>query len=245
MTSSRMRSIFNWVRRGVREDNAYLLPLRFFIGIGWFRAGLEKLQDPNWPDGVALSTFLHQKLEGGAIVFPSYREVVESVFLPNVQLLALIVIGGQLLAGIAIMSGTFTNAALLGGLFMNINFILAGQVNPSAFYVIIQSVLFVSNVGAVLGVDEFLSRRIRYTLLVAHPHWERDYLPIEKRSLLLLSLLSGLFAIVAAVHVEDWGPKSVEDPAMILLVLSTLGGLSTLIVYFRFGDRTVAGPTPF
>lgn len=245
MASSRIRSVVSWVRRSVREDNAYLLPLRFFIGIGWFRAGLEKLQDPKWPDGVALTQFLHTKLDGGLIVFPAYRELIENVFLPNVQLLAVIVIAGQLLAGMGIMTGTFTNLALLGGLLMNVNFILAGQVNPSAFYVIIQSVLFISNVGAVLGVDEFLSRRIHYTLLVAHPHWERDYLPIEKRSLLILSLVSGLVAIVASVHVQDWGPKSVEDPAMILLVLSTLGGLSTLIVYFRFGDRSSAGPTPF
>ncbi|MEK7863394.1 MAG: hypothetical protein AAB295_09045 [Chloroflexota bacterium] len=231
--------MLSFARREVRKDNAYLVPLRFFIGIGWIRASLEKILDVNWNDGAALAQFLHTKLDGGQVVFPTYRMLIEEVFLPNVGLLSLVVITGQLLAGIAILFGAFTNLGLLGAMFMNINFILAGQVNPSAFYVIIQSVLFIANVGAVMGLDEVISRRIRYPWLVAHPHWDEDYVPMEKRSFLVLAIVSLLVALVASVHVRDWGPNSIEDPAMILLVLSSLGGLSTLMVYFRFREPTL------
>jgi len=236
MTSSRLYSMVSFLRREVRKDDAYLVPLRFFIGMGWIRASLEKLLDPNWNDGVALAQFLQGKLDGGHMVFPTYRILVEQVFLPHVGVLSLIIITGQLLAGIAILFGAFTNLGLLGALFMNINFILAGQVNPSAFYVIIESVLFIANVGAVMGLDEVISRRIRYPWLVARPHWDQDYVPMEKRSFLVLAVVSLIVALVASVHVRDWGPTSIDDPAMILLVLSSLGGLSTLIVYFRFRE---------
>jgi thiosulfate dehydrogenase [quinone] large subunit len=248
MASSRVRAAIALVRRSVRNENAYLVPLRLFIGIGWFRAGLEKVLDPKWNDGAALAAFLHKKVDAGDVVFPTYQLLIEQVFLPNVGLLSVILIVGQLLAGTAILLGAFTNLGLLGGLFMNINFILAGQVNPSAFYVVIESVLFIANVGAVMGFDEVIANRVRYPWLVAHPHWDEDYVAMEKRSFLILALLSGLVALVASVHVRDWGPTSVDDPAMILLVLSSLGGLSTLIVYFRFRDRpslaSMSGPTP-
>ena len=235
MASSRVR-LLRLLRREVRKDNAYLVPLRLFIGIGWIRASLEKILDPAWNDGAALAQFLREKVDGGHVVFPTYELLIEQVFLPNVGFLSLIVIAGQLLTGTAIVLGAFTNLGLLGGLFMNVNFILAGQVNPSAFYVIIESVLFIANAGAVMGLDEVISKRIRYPWLVAHPHWDQDFVPMEKRSFLVLSVVSLLVALVAGVHVHDWGPASIEDPAMILLVLSSLGGLSTLIVYFRFRD---------
>jgi thiosulfate dehydrogenase [quinone] large subunit len=244
MASIVVRPIIAFVRREVRKDNAYLVPLRFFIGIGWFRAGLEKILDPGWNDGAALATFLHTKIDSGHVVFPVYQELIEQLFLPNVAVLSLVVIFGQLLVGTAVMIGAFTNAGLLGGLFMNLNFILAGQVNPSAFYVIIESVLFIANAGAVMGFDEVISQRVRAPWLVARAHWDRDYIPMEKRSFLLLAFVSLLAGLVASMHVRDWGPSSIDDPAMILLVLSTLGGLSTLIVYFRFADPLTAPSAP-
>ena len=243
MASSAVGTVVAFVRREVRKENAYLVPLRLFIGIGWIRASLEKVLDPHWNDGAALAQFLHAKVDGGQVVFPAYQAIIEQVFLSNVGLLSLVIIAGQLLAGTAIMLGAFTNLGLLGALFMNINFILAGQVNPSAFYVIIESVLFIANVGAVMGLDELISKRIRYPWLVAHPHWDLDYVPLEKRSFLVLAVISLLVALVASVHVRDWGPTSVDDPAMILLVLSSLGGLSTLITYFRFSDRSTVRST--
>ncbi len=218
----------------LRKEGAYLLPLRLFIAVGWTRAALEKVTDPRWLDGKALTGFLDTQLAGGHVVFPLYRDLIANVFLPNTFLLGWLVILGQFLVGAAVLTGAFTNLGLLGGLFMNLNFILAGRVNPSAFYVVIQTVLFIANTGSILGADALISKRIPYTLIVAHPEFERRYLAIEKSSFLALTVLSAAIGLAAIPFIRDWSPSSVDDPAMILLVLSTMGGLSALITYFRF-----------
>ncbi len=52
-------------RRELSKDGAYLLPLRLFIGMGWLRASAEKIPDPGWYDGTALTAFLKDELAGG------------------------------------------------------------------------------------------------------------------------------------------------------------------------------------
>ncbi len=98
------------------------------------------------------------------MVFPFYHALVTDVFLPNAALLGWGVMLGELLAGVAILVGMFSNAALLGGLFMNLNFVLAGVPNPSAFYIIIQLTLFTGGVGAIVGMDAFLGRHLKTPL---------------------------------------------------------------------------------
>src|SRR4028119_729300 len=44
-------------RQELSKDGAYLLPLRLFIGMGWLRAGSEKIPDPGWEDGTELTAF--------------------------------------------------------------------------------------------------------------------------------------------------------------------------------------------
>lgn len=132
--------IVDYVHKELHEEGAYLLPLRLFMGIGWMRAMIEKLMEPGWYDGSALRAFLEAQLSAGHIQFPLYETLIQTVFLPNVYTLSWIIIIGQGLVGIGIFTGTFTNLALLGGLFMNFNFILIGRVAPSAFYVVIQIV---------------------------------------------------------------------------------------------------------
>src|SRR5690349_20741960 len=98
----------------LRDPGAYLLPLRLFIGIGWLRAFAEKAVDPDWSSGLTLSRFLTAHLEAGSIPFPLYASLVRDVFLPGAAPLAWIVVAGQLLAGLALLAGAMTSAALLG-----------------------------------------------------------------------------------------------------------------------------------
>ena len=152
------KNVFN----ELKTKGSFLLPLRLFIGLGWFRAGISKLTKPGWYNGDALQKFLVEHLDKGDIVFPPYEFLVNNLFLPNVALLSWIIVIGQILCGISILAGAFTNLALMMGLIMNLNFILAGAPNPSAFYVMIQIVLLLSNTGAILGLDKFFSRKIHY-----------------------------------------------------------------------------------
>src|SRR4028119_1730219 len=197
-------------RRELSKDGAYLLPLRFFIGMGWLRASAEKIADPGWYDGTALTAFLEQELAGGHVVFPFYRAMIADVFLPNASALGVIVLIGELLAGVAILIGMFTNAALLGGMFMNLNFILAGTPDPSAFYFLIQVALFVGGVGAIAGVDTLLGRRVKNPLLVAQNRISGRRFRTRERVFL------GLAAVWLGLAVCGLGARSPPGPARLV-----------------------------
>lgn len=215
------------------RENAYLLILRLFMGVGWIRTCVEKLPEAGWWDGTALTTFLQGHMMTGKVVFPFYQDLITNVFLPHAQVLGVITMFGEGLIGLAILTGTFTNFALLNAVFMNLNFIMAGAIDPSAFYLIIETVLFISNTGAILGVDLFLSRKIPFALIVAQPQFELKYLSVEKVSFLGLVFVSGLIALYGTFYVTDWSPTSVKDPAMIIVVLATFGALSSFITFLR------------
>jgi len=215
----RANPLVRFVLEAVRQEKVYLLPLRLFIGVGWLRAGLEKWLEPGWHDGSALAHFLEAQVAGGQVAFPFYAQLVQTVFEPASLTLGLLIMVCQFLVGLAVIAGTFTNLALLGGLFMNLNFILIGEVDPSAFYVVIQVVLLLSNIGATLGLDTFLGSKVRFFLLVAKPA-DRRYSRLEKSvmgSIVALSLVGALSLIPS---IEAFGPASVHDPVTLLFILA-------------------------
>lgn len=217
------------------------MPLRIFVGLGWLRAGTKKLADPDWRDGSALAGFLTEQVTAGAVPFPAYAWLIEHTFLPGAAGLGLVVLLGQLLSGLGITFGALTNAALLGGLFMNVNFLLAGAPNPSAFYVVIQAVLLLANAGAVLGVDARLAATVRSPLLAARPPGDPGRRGDHRRPA-VLAALSLAVAAYALLHVRDWSPGgSVEDAAMVLAILGGLGAAWSGIAALRAGR---VGPRP-
>jgi thiosulfate dehydrogenase [quinone] large subunit len=224
-----------------RQDGTHLVPLRIFIGLGWLRAGVEKVVDPGWSDGASLTAFLRDRLQGGDVAFPPYETVITQLFLPHAASLSLIVLLGQFLAGAAILGGAFTRAALLGGLFMNLNFLLAGAPNPSAFYIVIQATLLVTGAGAVFGLDAVLARRVGVPSMVAQAAASRSW----RTRPLALALVEGFWLGVAAyalANVSDWSPAgSVGDPAVLLAILAALGAAWTALAYLRRGRQAREG----
>ena len=160
------------VGRELRHPAAFLLPMRLFIAIGWLRAFAEKVIAVEWFDGRAVSDFLDDQVAGDAIVFPPYERLIESVLRPGSRWIGWVVMALQLMVGLAILFGVYTNLALLTAIAMNANFMLAGEINHSAFYIVIQTALFVTGAGAILGGDGKRARRpgrAPSILLVAHP----------------------------------------------------------------------------
>lgn len=233
--------VTRFVLREARKQGAYLVPLRVFIGLGWLRAATEKLVEPGWRDGSSLATFLTRQMESSAAAFPFYEGLITGPFLNHLALLGFIVMLGQLLVGVAVITGTFTNAALLSGIFMNANFLLAGVPDPSAFYIVIQVVLFVTGAGTVLGVDAWLSTRLPSGFLAV-----QGALPRTRRRLRLLGALYLALAVLAITtaaaafgYITDFSPAgSVEDPAAVTVVM--LGVLSAywVIACLRLRTRT-------
>jgi len=234
MSTAVLKRANHWLRIQLLSESAYLIPLRLFIGIGWIRAGLEKFMDPGWPRGTTLVEFFNQHLSSGSVVFPFYRQLVHSIFTPNAAGLSWLIMLGQILVGIAILTGAFTNFALLCGMVMNLNFILIGEVTPSAFYMVIQILLLVTNVGYPLGVDALLARKIPSGLFVAQPYAIRKFWRFERSIFLGLALAMPFLALASIPYIRDYSPHSVDDPAMILLVLSVIAGLSAWITAIKF-----------
>lgn len=222
-----------FVRNELQKDNVYLLPLRLFIGIGWIRASLEKIITPEWLNGTELTKFFYQQLSGGEVVFPYYRHLITSLFAPHSLALSWIIMIGQMLVGLAILFGAFTNFALLWGLFMNVNFVLAGMVSPSAFYIVIQTALLVANAGAVFGLDHFLSRRVSFSLMSAQAGRDRKFWRLERACFFLASLLAVVIGAISIPFIHDYSPHSVDDPAMLMLILALITGLSALVTLLQ------------
>jgi len=220
------------LQQAALRSDAYLVPLRWFLGIGWLRSAVEKLIDPAWYSGDALRDFLGN-VTSGAVVFPAFETLLQTVVEPAAPLVSWLVVALQLACGTGILLGRSTNAALLTGIGMNLAFMMAGVPNPSAFYVLIQLVLFNSDAGAIIGFDGRASAPER-SLLVAARAEHRS--PNHKDRWWLGGLVGALLVMssYAFAHGTDFTPGgSVKDPALVLGMVTGLGGLMCLISLMR------------
>jgi thiosulfate dehydrogenase [quinone] large subunit len=227
------------VMKELRHPMAFLFPLRLFIGIGWLRAFAEKIGDPDWFDGRAVGAFLDAQFATDSIAAPLYGQLVESVLRPGSRWVGWVLMALQLLVGVGILFGNYTNLALLIGIAMNVNFVLAGRTNPSAFYIVIQTVLLVTGSGAVLGMDGKRARkegRIPSILLVAHPDM-RSASKRDKAAVIGLAVLATAVSFFGFAHATDFSPSGVGDPALVLGTVMGLGALSLIILRFRLSTQ--------
>ena len=225
---------WNFVLSEIKTNGSFLIPMRIFLGSVWMRAGLEKVLSDKWFSGEELTIYLSQQIASGIIQVPGYMHLIETLFMPQAQLLSWIVVVGQLMTGLGILLGVLTNAALIGGLFMNINFVLAGSINPSAFYIVMQTVLFLANTGAILGFDKAICKRIPYEICVAQRHDIRPEIPIERWSYFALIIISLCIALASAffINFQDFSiAHAHHDQGAVLSMLSLLGGLGALFKY--------------
>lgn len=219
-------------QQDARRSAAYLVPLRWFIGIGWLRASAEKLADPAWHNGEAVRAFVESA--GRPRAFPEFEIFLHTIVEPAAPLVVWVVIALQLYCGAGILLGRSTNAALLTGMGLNLTFMLAGVPNPSAFYVLIQVMLFCAGAGAIMGLDRRTSVPERSLLIAARA----DNLVSGPRDRWWLGGLATLLLVVSAysfAHGRDFSPAgSINDPALVLGTMSALGGLIFFISALRF-----------
>ena len=241
-----LRKMWLGFQREARRPTAYLVPLRWFIGIGWLRAAAEKLVDPTWHNGEAVRAFIDSTARLGA--FPEFETFLNSIVEPAAPLVAWIVVALQLYCGAGILLGRSTNAALLTGIGMNLTFMLAGVPNPSAFYVLIQLILFSAGAGAIMGIDGRPSAPDRSLLMAARADNSASR-PNDRW------WLGGLASVLLAVsaysfaHGRDFSPAgSINDPALVLGTVAGLGGLIFFISALRLPtdfERDVADQLDF
>lgn len=127
-------------RRATRIEGtpAWVVFIRLFIGIGWLRAVTEKLIEPAWRDGTEIIAFV----EGYSVwTLGWYRPIVDNLVVPNFRLVLVILIVAQVFAAVTLLSGRLLAWGVGVGIFMNLNFLVAGSVDPNVFYLLAQGAI--------------------------------------------------------------------------------------------------------
>jgi thiosulfate dehydrogenase [quinone] large subunit len=140
------------------------LLVRLYVGWQWLHAGWEKVTSSVWVGknaGGALAGFLQGALSKTAGEHPDvsgwYAYFLQHVVLAHVGVWSNIVSYGELIVGITLILGILTGISAFFGLFMNLNYLLAGtvRINPILFTLSIGLVL-AWKVAGFLGFDRFL-----------------------------------------------------------------------------------------
>lgn len=155
------------------------LILRLYIGYEWLAAGWEKLfgrsidfvggtfgeKTTPWVfsghDGTAIKGFVSYALTLSSGPHPAvqgwYAAFLKSFVLPNAGLFAYLITFGEVLVGIGLLVGALTGVAAFFGVFMNLNYLLAGTVsiNPVLGFLGL-FVILAWRVAGYYGVDRYL-----------------------------------------------------------------------------------------
>jgi len=142
----------------------FWLLVRIYVGWQWLEAGWVKLGNPVWTGnqtGAALKGFVSGALAKTAGEHPDvqgwYAWFLQHIVLAHPAAWSQIVVWGEILVGVALVIGAFTGIAAFFGLFMNLNYLLAGavSVNPILFTLSIGLIL-AWRVAGFLGADYYL-----------------------------------------------------------------------------------------
>jgi len=158
---------------------SWVVLTQLFIGLGWLRAVAEKVINPQWWSGAVLNDFVsdHQEATLGW-----YQPFIDSVVIPAAPPIALTVVLGQLVAALSLMTGRRLTLGLSVGMFLNLNFLAAGAVTPSAFYLLAQGAIAlwlseqkptaasIKGLGVVAALATFLAAASLPFISTIHPH---------------------------------------------------------------------------
>jgi len=189
---------------------AWVVFIRLFIGLGWLRALAEKVIEPSWWDGTEITAFV----DGYSLwTLGWYRPIVDNLVAPNTEIFAVVLVVAQLFAAVSLLSGRLLGYGLAVGIFMNLNFLVAGAVDPSVFYMLSQ--------GA-----------IAFWLVEKAPatKWNR-------RGLSVVAMVAYALAMVSLPSITTLHPaRVIIDPAIMFMVISLVA-----IVACEIAHRRIAG----
>lgn len=141
------------------KDRAIWLRLvTLILGVEWLRAGLEKVLNPEFSSG------LNKTLGFFASKNPSnfFVGLINSYFIPNSEVFAMLVSWGEVFVGLALIIGFFVNFSLIIAIFMNLNFYFAAgwtgvsTAGLNALMILIQLILIFSYGSKLISLDELL-----------------------------------------------------------------------------------------
>ncbi len=157
----------------------FWLIVRVYVGYQWLDAGWAKLTGYSldigsfgqpvpggaWLFGghgsVALAAFLNNAVAHASGPYPMvqawYAAFLQHLILPQVGVFAYVVTFGEVLVGLGLIAGAFTGIAASFGLFMNLNYLLAGSVSINPILCLFSLLLLLAwRISGFYGVDRYL-----------------------------------------------------------------------------------------
>lgn len=225
----------------VRDRDAtplVLLPLRLFIAVGWLRAAAEKILDPRWWDGTALKQFIDVQERTHAVAAPWLARMMDDL-VPHARTVSRLVMGAEVVVGLAILLGIMTATFLVVGIALNVSFVLAGVINPGVFYIMIQGTLLLSATGASIGIGRVIAGD------GVDAWWRRPQAAVMGSRHLWLGMAALLAAAagVSIATVHDYTPAGLlAQPFAVLGFASGLAAIGASIQGLGYGVRFAATP---
>ncbi|MCH1627161.1 DoxX family protein [Ferdinandcohnia quinoae] len=137
--------------------------LRIWLGLQWIEAGYYKISS-----GFEAGGFIQGAIANASGEHPTvqgwYASFLEGFALPNIEIFNVLIPWGEFLVGLGLILGFATIPALIGGAFMNLNFIMAGMGLSSLdakLFVIAMILLFIGKGTYYYGLDRFVIPSIK------------------------------------------------------------------------------------
>ncbi|SEB00797.1 thiosulfate dehydrogenase [quinone] large subunit [Thalassobacillus cyri] len=156
------------INKLLRENNvvaAILTVIRVYIGYAWLTAGWGKLTGGGFDSAGFIQGAIGKASGEHPAVQGWWASFLEGVALPNAEIFTFLVMWGEVLVGIALILGIFTNFAAIMGLAMNFAFLFSGTVSTNAQMVLLT--VFIAAAGfnaAKFGLDRWVIPYIRQTI---------------------------------------------------------------------------------
>ncbi len=189
-----------------------MLP-QLFLACGWLRVATEHAIDRSWWSGTALTEFVGSADTKMSIGF--YEPFLDAIVqIP--ALISVVVLVTELAVGVMLALNARPLIALVAGGFLNVQFMLAGVVNPSAFYLIL----------AFIGIQWRM---------------ERELSPVKSwRAARWSALFAAAMFVLFALYISTLHPAmAMEDPALVLIFLSALFALGARCTHKRIVAKAV------
>lgn len=154
------------------SDSAIWLALvRIFFGYIWLQSGIEKLTGGGFVSGMAktLGYFASKN------PYAWQKDFLLNVATPNATLFGNLAMYGEILVGLSLLLGVFSEIGLIGAIAMNLAYLFAaGWTSPSTETVNlamagVEFVLLLAGPGKVLSLEQFV-----YDRLPKLPWWPKE-----------------------------------------------------------------------
>ncbi len=164
--------MMNWLRTN-KYASGLLLIIRLYLGYEWFIHGLEKVRGGAFDATGFLNNIIANPVKGpdGTALYPIYNSFIETIALPNVGIINILIPWGEVLVGLGLLLGLFTTAAVVSGLLMNFLFVFGGTVSTNPAMIILGFIILAAGANAgKLGGDYYLLPWIKGTIFKNNKH---------------------------------------------------------------------------